>query len=77
MELKFVPELTASLRSEAIRLEGVELDGGRRFPVRYWMTTTGINNGVPNGYHTMLVESTDHLWLAVTRPPTNAVAAKP
>ncbi|MBM3822725.1 MAG: hypothetical protein FJ404_07565 [Verrucomicrobia bacterium] len=77
MELKFVPELTASLRSEAIRLEAVELDGGRRFPVRYWMTTTGINNGVPNGYHTMLVESTDQLWLAVTRPPTNAVAAKP
>lgn len=76
VELKFVAAPEASPSSGELRIDGLESDGGRVHAARFWMTTTGVNNGVPNGYHTLLLESTDRLWLTVAKPATNA-AEKP
>jgi hypothetical protein len=34
------------------------------------MLTTGENNGVPNGYTELVINSTDQLWLTVTAAAT-------
>jgi len=37
-------------------------------PVLHAIATTGENNGVPQGFHQLLVNDTDWLWLTVRRP---------
>jgi hypothetical protein len=45
------------------------------------LTTRGENNGVPNGYSTLAIESYDHCWLTVkpappAKPPITTAASK-
>jgi hypothetical protein len=49
-----------------------ETEGGAERTTRFFMTTGGENNGVPQGYGELVIGSTDQLWLtvpAVTTPP--------
>ncbi|MGV3531528.1 MAG: PPC domain-containing protein [Chthoniobacteraceae bacterium] len=45
-----------------------EVEGGKEHPVNYSLVDTSENNGVPQGYSTLVIESTDQLWLTVTKP---------
>lgn len=58
-----------------IRLVLREVEGGREFPVIHWLATTGENNGVPQGYQQLLVNSIDEFWLTVAAVPPPAEAA--
>jgi hypothetical protein len=46
-----------------------EAGSGREHPVRYFMTTTSEDNGVPQGYSELVIDSTDQLWLTVSAEP--------
>jgi hypothetical protein len=43
---------------------------------RFFMTTTGENNGVPQGYTELVVPSTGQLWLTVSAEPAKPEAPK-
>ena len=72
--LSLVAEATAAASSGPLRLVLREVDGSREFPLTIALATTGENNGVPQGYQQLLVNSTDQLWLTVTAPPTPAAS---
>lgn len=42
-----------------------ETDGGKEHPVRYMLVTTSENNGVPQGYADLVIDSTSQLWLTI------------
>jgi hypothetical protein len=67
-------EASAAAAGTPIRLVLREIEGGREHPVVYSMATTGENNGVPQGYQQLLINSTDQLWLTVAPPPPPAPA---
>ncbi|MHA3775389.1 PPC domain-containing protein [Verrucomicrobiota bacterium sgz303538] len=46
-----------------------ETDGGKERPVRYMLVTTSENNGVPQGYDDLVIDSTEQLWLTVLPDP--------
>ena len=43
-------------------------DSKTTHPVLHGLTTTGEDNGVPNGYSRLLINAIDQLWLTVTLP---------
>ncbi|MEW6159721.1 MAG: PPC domain-containing protein [Verrucomicrobiota bacterium] len=49
------------------RVVGIEADSAVEFVAVKELIGTGENNGVPNGYHTLLIHSTDQLWLTVLK----------
>ena len=71
-------EVTVAVAAEAsavatgtpVRLVLREAEGGREYPVMYSMASTGENNGVPQGYQQLLINSTDQLWLTVAPAPS-------
>jgi hypothetical protein len=63
--LKITAEAGASAASVPIQLVLREAESGTEHPVIYSMTTTGENNGVPQGYTELVINSTEQLWLAV------------
>jgi len=70
--LKLNADADAAAASQPIQLVLREHDSGAEHPVSYSMITTTENNGVPQGYTELVINSTDQLWLTVT-----AAAAKP
>jgi hypothetical protein len=40
------------------------------------LVTSGENNGVPQGFRRLVLESIDRLWLTVTVPPKKAEPEK-
>jgi hypothetical protein len=62
-------EASAAATATPIRLVLREVEGGREYPVVYSMASTGENNGVPQGYQQLLINSTDQLWLTVAAAP--------
>lgn len=70
--LKLAAAPAAAPASQPFRLILREVEGGREMPVRYSIASTSEDNGVPNGYRQLLINSTDQLWLTVTAPPAPA-----
>jgi hypothetical protein len=46
-----------------------ETESGREHRAVHELVTTGIDNGVPNGFNRLVIESTDQLWLTVLPAP--------
>ncbi|HVY70507.1 MAG TPA: hypothetical protein VHH73_11295 [Verrucomicrobiae bacterium] len=61
--------------SGPVQLVAAVPDEGVEGPVIHEMTTTSIQNGVPNGYSKLVIESTDQIWLTI--PPKPPKEAKP
>ncbi len=70
-------EATAPAASQPFRLILREVDTGVTHPVVTVLTSTSENNGVPQGYQKLLVESTPQLWLTVVAAPPPAPPAEP
>jgi hypothetical protein len=60
--------------NQPFRLILRETGTGIAHAVRHFLTSSGENNGVPQGYSTLVVDSTDQLWLTISPDPP---AAKP
>jgi len=67
--LTLTAEATAPRASQPFQLVLREVEGAKDYPVEFSMASTGENNGAPQGYRQLLVNSTDQLWLTVTAPP--------
>jgi len=67
--LTLAAEAAAAAAGGPVRLVLREVDGGREYPVVYSMATTGENNGVPQGYQQLLINTTDQPWLTVVPAP--------
>ncbi len=74
--LKFAATSEATAASQPFQLVLRETESGVEHAVRYMMTTTGENNGVPGGYTEMVIDSTDQLWLSVPAAPSKPEAKK-
>ena len=73
--LKFAATDTAAAASQPFQLVVRETETGTEYPVAHSMVTTGENNGVPQGYTELVINSTDQLWLTViAKPPPKAEA---
>ncbi|HWB06210.1 MAG TPA: PPC domain-containing protein [Verrucomicrobiales bacterium] len=70
--LKLAASPAAAPASLPFQLVLREVEGGREVPVRYSIASTSEDNGVPNGYRQLLINSTEQLWLTVTVPPAPA-----
>jgi hypothetical protein len=75
--IKIAAEPTAVAASQTVQLVLRETESGVEHPVIYSMTTTGENNGVPQGYTELAINSTDQLWLTVIAAPEKAGSSKP
>jgi hypothetical protein len=67
--LKLTAEAGAKPAGRPVRLVLREAEGGKEHAVRHFLTTTSENNGVPQGYTDLLIDSTDQLWLTVLAAP--------
>jgi len=75
--LKLTADAGAAAASQPIQLVLRETESGAEHSVIYSMTATGENNGVPQGYTELVINSTDQLWLTVTAPAEKKEAPKP
>jgi hypothetical protein len=69
LKLKLVAAKDAKPASAEIQIVGIEEKSGSEQTARFSIVATGTDNGVPNGFHKLLVESVDRLWLTVLPPP--------
>ncbi len=67
--LSLATAASAPVASQAFQLVLREVEGGKEYPVQFAMVSVSENNGVPQGYRELLINSTDQLWLTVTAPP--------
>ena len=65
--LKLTAAADAEPVSQPFQIILRESETGAEHPVRYFLTTTGENNGVPQGYTELVIDSTDQLWLTIPR----------
>jgi hypothetical protein len=63
--VKVSAESAAKLAGQPFQLVLREVDSGKEHPVRYSLTGTSEDNGVPQGYTDLVIESTEQLWLTV------------
>ncbi|HSI13544.1 MAG TPA: hypothetical protein VK961_15980 [Chthoniobacter sp.] len=75
--LKLAADASAVATSQPIQLVLRELESGAEHPVTFSMITTGENNGVPQGYTELVINSTNQLWLTITAPAQKPEAPKP
>ncbi len=54
-----------------------EVEGGAEHPVNYALASGGEDNGVPQGYPRLLINTTDQLWLTVLPAPAPPAAPAP
>lgn len=76
LTLKFTATPEAKAASQPIQLVLRE-EGGAEHTARFFLTRTGEDNGVPQGYNTLVIDSTDQLWLTVVAAPPKPEAPKP
>ena len=74
--LKLVADPDARPASQPLQLVLRETESGTEHPVPYRMTTASEENGVPQGYTELVIDSTDQLWLTVAAPPPKPDAPK-
>lgn len=75
LKLTATPEAKAASQPMQIVLR--EGDGGAEHIARFFLTVTGENNGVPEGYRELVLDSTDQLWLTVIAAPPKPAEPKP
>jgi hypothetical protein len=80
--LKITADSGTKAASQPFQLVLREVEAGTEHPVIYWMISTGENNGVPQGYTELVIDSTDQLWLtlqsaAKSEPPKAASPSAP
>ncbi len=68
--LKITSATDNKAASQPITLALRETEGGTERTARFFMTTGGENNGVPQGYGELVIGSTDQLWLTAVAAPT-------
>jgi hypothetical protein len=69
--LKLVAEDTAVAANQPFQIVLREKETRRELPVVYAMASTSEDNGVPQGYAELVINSTEQLWVTVTpKPPT-------
>lgn len=69
IKLKLITIQAAKAWSGEIQFVAVEDQGGAEHSARFSIVATGTDNGVPNGFHKLLVDRVDRLWLTVLPPP--------
>jgi hypothetical protein len=74
--LKLVADPAAKPASQPVQLVLRETESGTEHPVPYMMTTTTEDNGVPQGYTELVIDSTDQLWLTLVAEPAKPEATK-
>ena len=67
--LKLTASPDAKPASQPFTLLLRETEGGTEHPVRYFMTTSSENNGVPQGYVELVIPNTDQLWITILAAP--------
>ena len=67
--LSLAAAASAPVASQPFQVVLREVEGGKEYPVQFAMISVSENNGVPQGYRELLINSTDQLWLTVTAPP--------
>lgn len=77
VKLSITAEPTAQAASQPFQLVLREVEGGAETPVVYSMVSTTENNGVPQGYRQLLINTTPELWLTVIVPPPPKPADPP
>ncbi len=65
--LKFTAIAEAAPANKPFQLSLLEKGGTVEHPVRHLLTTTSDNNGVPQGYTTLLIPEVRDLWLTVAK----------
>ena len=63
--LQLTAEATVQPASQPFTLVLKETEGGKEYPVQFWMAATSEDNGVPQGFGELVINSTDQLWLSV------------
>ncbi len=66
--LKFTAAPEAPPASVPFQLVLRETETGKERSIRHSLTTSSEDNGVPQGYSTLVIDSADQLWLTVTKP---------
>lgn len=67
--LKVAATADAKPANQPFQLVLREAEGGKENPVHYSLTATSENNGVPQGFSDLVIDSTEHLWLTVAAEP--------
>jgi len=75
--LKLTAVAGAAAANQPIQLVLREIESGTEHPVIFSMITTGENNGVPQGYTELVIDSTNQLWLTITAPAQKPETPKP
>lgn len=63
--LKFTADANATPSAQPVALVLREIETGREHPVRFPLVATSEDNGVPQGYAELVVNTTDQLWITV------------
>jgi len=66
--LKFVVSKDAPLFSGSLSLSVSAEEGGARKEVICALTSSGVNNGVPQGFPEYVIPETRHLWFTILPP---------
>ncbi len=75
--LRFVAATNAPASQRGLQLFARPGTNGMPVSILHEMATTGENNGVPQGFHQLLVNQTDWLWLTVRKAPEVIPAPRP
>jgi len=75
--LKIAASDNALPASQPFQLFVRETESGTKHTVSHFITTTGKNNSVPQGYSEPVIDSTDQHWLTVIAAPEKHAPPKP
>ena len=75
VKLTLSADATAARATQPLTLVLREIDGGAEHEVQFSLLSGGENNGVPQGYQKLLINTTGQLWLTVVPAPPPAQAA--
>jgi hypothetical protein len=67
--VKLTAEPTAIPAGQPFSLALKEIEGIKEYPVRYALAATSEDNGVPQGFADLVIDSTEELWLTVLPAP--------
>ncbi len=70
--LKIAADATAKSAGQPFTIALREAETGREHAARFFMITSGENNGVPQGHAELVIPSTEQLWLTVLGAPAKA-----
>lgn len=68
VSLKITAPADAKPQNQAVALVLRETASGAEYPVPFFLTSAGEDNGVPHGYSELVIGSTTQLWLTVPVP---------